>query len=178
MDLTDDELVALNPVTREVHHPYPDRPDEGIRIQCYAYEELFAEKLRALAERERPRDLYDVIHLYRFSDDATDRGLIRDTLKRKCDYKGIELPSIAILEAQSERAELESEWGNMLGHQLPMLPPFDQFWRESPEVLEWLYGRAAKAAVQSLPLSPKESPPGDRLPWRNSGTGSVVASPS
>jgi predicted nucleotidyltransferase component of viral defense system len=158
LDLTDDELVALNPVTREVHHPYPDRPDEGIRIQCYAYEELFAEKLRALAERERPRDLYDVIHLYRFSDDVTDRVLIRDTLKRKCEYKDIELPSIAILEAQSERAELESEWGNMLGHQLPMLPPFDQFWQELPEVLEWLYGRAAKAVVQSLPLSPEEDP--------------------
>jgi hypothetical protein len=46
----------------------------------------------------------------------------------------------------------------MLGHQLPMLPPFDQFWRELPEVLEWLYGRAAKAAVQSLPLSPEEDP--------------------
>jgi predicted nucleotidyltransferase component of viral defense system len=158
LDLTDDELVALNPVIRGVHHPYPDRPAEGIRIQCYAYEELFAEKLRALAERERPRDLYDVIHLYRFSDDTTDHVLIRDTLKRKCDYKGIELPSIAILEAQPERAEVESEWGNMLGHQLPMLPPFGQFWQELPEVLEWLYGRATKATVQSLPLSPEEDP--------------------
>ena len=24
--------------------------------------------------------------------------------------------------------ELESEWANMLGHQLPALPPFGQFW--------------------------------------------------
>ena len=158
LDLTDDELVALNPVIREVHHPYPDRPATGIRIQCYAYEELFAEKLRALAERERPRDLYDVIHLYRFSDSATDRALIRDTLKRKCDYKGIELPSATNLETQPERTELESEWANMLGHQLPMLPPFDQFWRELPEVFDWLYGRVAKAVVQGVPLSPEEDP--------------------
>ena len=53
LDLTDDELVVLDPVIRDVHHPYPDRPDDGMRILCYAYEELFAEKVRALAERER-----------------------------------------------------------------------------------------------------------------------------
>ncbi len=35
----------------------------GIDILCYAFEEVFAEKIRALAERQRPRDLYDVIHL-------------------------------------------------------------------------------------------------------------------
>jgi hypothetical protein len=158
LDLTNDELIALAPVIREVHHPYPDRPATGIRIQCYAYEELFAEKLRALAERERPRELYDVIHLYRFSDSATDQGLIRDTLKRKCGYKGIELPSATSLEIQPERTELESEWANMLGHQLPVLPPFDQFWKELPEVFDWLYGRVAKAVVQSVPLSPEEDP--------------------
>ena len=28
--------------------------------RCYSYEEVFAEKVRALAERARPRDLYDV----------------------------------------------------------------------------------------------------------------------
>jgi predicted nucleotidyltransferase component of viral defense system len=65
LDLTDDEVLVLEPVTREVHHPYSDRPPEGIQARCYSYEEVFAEKLRALTERERPRDLYDVIHLYR-----------------------------------------------------------------------------------------------------------------
>ncbi len=29
-------------------------------IQCYSYIEVFAEKIRALSERTRPRDLYDV----------------------------------------------------------------------------------------------------------------------
>jgi predicted nucleotidyltransferase component of viral defense system len=29
---------------------------------------LFGEKLRALAERCRPRDLYDVVHLHRHPD--------------------------------------------------------------------------------------------------------------
>lgn len=65
LDLTIDEVLVLGPVLRKVHHPYSDGPGEGIHIRCYPFEEVFAEKIRALAERERPRDLYDVVHLYR-----------------------------------------------------------------------------------------------------------------
>ena len=53
---------------REVFHPYSDRPKGGIWANCYAYEEAFGEKLRALGERTRPRDLYDVVNLYRHTD--------------------------------------------------------------------------------------------------------------
>lgn len=55
LDLTADEVLVLNPVIREVSHPYSDRPEQGIHIQCYCFEELFAEKIRALAERLRPQ---------------------------------------------------------------------------------------------------------------------------
>jgi predicted nucleotidyltransferase component of viral defense system len=65
LDLTVDEVLVLDSAIREVHHPYSDRPGDGIQIPCYCFEEVFAEKIRALAERERPRDLYDVVHLYR-----------------------------------------------------------------------------------------------------------------
>jgi predicted nucleotidyltransferase component of viral defense system len=65
LDLTADEKLVMSPVVRDVHHPYSDKPLEGIRAYCYSFEEIFAEKLRALSERARPRDLYDVIHLYR-----------------------------------------------------------------------------------------------------------------
>jgi predicted nucleotidyltransferase component of viral defense system len=44
LDITDDETLALDPITREVHHPYTDSPEGGIHVRCYAYEELFAEK--------------------------------------------------------------------------------------------------------------------------------------
>ena len=45
--------------------PYRDAPEEGIEVLAYDYIEAFAEKFRALAERTRPRDLYDVVNLYR-----------------------------------------------------------------------------------------------------------------
>ena len=64
-DLTADELVVLPPVRLRVFHPYSDEPADGITVSSYAYEEAFAEKTRALGERARPRDLYDVVNLFR-----------------------------------------------------------------------------------------------------------------
>jgi predicted nucleotidyltransferase component of viral defense system len=151
LDLTNDEALVLEPVMREVHHPYSDRPDDGIQVLCYSYEEVFAEKVRALAERERPRDLYDVVHLYRNESERPDRSLVMSTLEGKCAFKGIDVPTMETLEGRPERAELETEWANMLAHQLPALPPFEQFWSELPAVFDWLHGAMEKAAPQSIP---------------------------
>lgn len=63
-DLTSKEKLVLPPEIKRIHHPYSDNPREGISILSYSFEEVFAEKMRALAQRERPRDLYDVVHLY------------------------------------------------------------------------------------------------------------------
>ncbi len=150
LDLTNDELLVLEPSTRDVHHPYSDRPADGIHVRCYSFEEVFAEKIRALAERERPRDLYDVAHLYRHDELKPDRALVFSTLEQKCTFKGIAVPTMQSVDMQPARAELESEWGNMLAHQLPVLPPFEQFWQELPGLFDWLHGVAEKAT--KLPM--------------------------
>lgn len=100
---------------------------------------MFAEKTRALAERLRPRDLYDVVHLYRRSDLEPDRDLVVDTLRQKCEFKGIPVPTIATLNAHPELPALRNDWETMLAHQLPALPSFDEFWNELPQVFEWLF---------------------------------------
>ncbi len=160
LDITDDEVLILDPVVRSVHHPYSDSPPEGIQAHCYAFEELFAEKIRALAERERPRDLYDVIHLHRHGDINPDRSLVVTTLAEKCRFKGIDVPTVALLENKAERIELEAEWANMLAHQLPVLPPFDQFWQELPKVFTWLSGEAIKIQPAHYPAQA-----GDDITW-------------
>ncbi|MBT2969595.1 MAG: nucleotidyl transferase AbiEii/AbiGii toxin family protein [Candidatus Thiodiazotropha sp. (ex Ctena orbiculata)] len=139
LDLTDDEILVLDPVMREVHHPYSDRPDTGIHVLSYDFEEVFAEKIRALAERERPRDLYDVVHLYRREGIDPDRTLILSTLAEKCQFKGIDVPTMEILANQPEKVDLEADWDHMLAHQLPVLPPFQQFWNELSDVFDWLH---------------------------------------
>ncbi|MEW5817849.1 MAG: nucleotidyl transferase AbiEii/AbiGii toxin family protein [Spirochaetota bacterium] len=152
LDLTDDEVLVMNPARRGVHHPYSDRPESGIHAQCYCFEEVFAEKIRALAERLRPRDLYDVIHLYWHDSTKHARHIILSALEKKCAFKGIPVPTMDILESKPERAELETEWENMLGHQVPVLPPFEQFWQELPELFEWLYHAIEKAVLPAISL--------------------------
>jgi predicted nucleotidyltransferase component of viral defense system len=135
LDLTVDERLVLEPDIRPVYHPYADAPGEGITIHAYAFEEVFAEKVRALGERSRPRDLYDVINLYR-SEYRPEPSRILDVLREKCAFKGIPLPSMEGLRAYKD--ELAAEWGNMLAHQLPTLPPVESFWDALAEFFAWL----------------------------------------
>ena len=151
-DLTSKEKLVLAPVEREVHHPYSDRPEAGIHILSYCFEEVFAEKVRALAERERPRDLYDVVHLYRHDEIHPDRTVVMNTLREKCAFKGIPVPTKDSLLRADAQSKLLAEWEAMLRHQLPVLPPFEQFWGELPQVFDWLYEVGEKPVYASAPI--------------------------
>ena len=45
LDLTDHERLVLPIDRRDVHHPYSDRPLQGIQVSSYCFEEVFAEKV-------------------------------------------------------------------------------------------------------------------------------------
>lgn len=136
IDLTLNEKIVLPPVVRTVSHAYSDYPDNGIQALCYSYEEIFGEKTRALAERTRPRDLYDVINLFRNTEFPSNPAVIRDVVSQKCDFKGIPLPTLESLMPFKER--LSAEWSDMLSHQLPQLPSLESFWQALSEFFEWL----------------------------------------
>jgi predicted nucleotidyltransferase component of viral defense system len=140
LDLTSDEVLVDRPAFRRVGHPYSDQlPVDG--VLCYSIAELFGEKLRALAERCRPRDLYDVVHMHRHPDLIGLARGVRSALERKCAHAGIDVPTVEIIRASPFRAEIESEWENMLGHQLPQpLVPFENFWASLVDVFSWLSG--------------------------------------
>ena len=148
-DLTADELLALKPALRQVHHPYSDNPENGIKVNCYSFSEIFAEKIRALSQRASPRDLYDVIHLYRHVQATTNPKQVLKVLKEKCAFKKIIIPNMKSIEQHEKIQELKASWQSMLGHQLPMLPPFENFWQELPKVFEWLYGVGAQNILRN-----------------------------
>jgi predicted nucleotidyltransferase component of viral defense system len=143
LDLTADERVVLAPVRTPIFHPYSDAPADGISVLSYAYEEAFGEKVRALAERTRPRDLYDVVNLYRNEEARPSPSVLMDVLRQKCAFKGIAVPRAGDLD--NHRDALEGSWQPMLGHQLPALPPVDAFWSVIPEFFLWLEGTRAPA---------------------------------
>lgn len=150
LDLTADEHVVLPSVIRPVMHSYADAPGKGITARCYAFEELFGEKVRALAQRARPRDLYDVINLFRHGDFRNAAAVIRDIVSQKCGFKKIPFPTFEAL--APAHPELVGEWGNMLGHQLPLLPSVEMFWDALPEFFRWLSGTVILPLLPSHPI--------------------------
>ena len=150
LDLTADELLVLPPTERTIFHEYSDAPDEGITVRCYAYEEAFGEKTRALGERARPRDLYDVINLYRNAEARPQSAVLLDVLRQKCRHRGITVPTLSGLDVHREA--LQGSWQPMLGHQLQALPPVESFWNALPEFFAWLETGAAPAAPATYRL--------------------------
>ncbi|MBZ5672438.1 MAG: nucleotidyl transferase AbiEii/AbiGii toxin family protein [Acidobacteriia bacterium] len=151
LDLAADEILVLPPVDRPVSHPYSDAPDGGITARSYCYEEVFAEKIRALSERARPRDLYDVINLFRHDDFKPAAQEIHDVLSKKCTFKGIPFPTVPAL--SQLREELQADWTVMLAHQLPSLPPVNAFWNQLPELFAWIEEGHRPAVPASFPVS-------------------------
>lgn len=163
LDITADEVVVERVVQRTIGHQYSDTlPVDA--VGCYALVELLGEKLRALSERCRPRDLYDVVHMHRHPDLVGQAPAVAAVLAQKCAHVGIEIPTAESVRASPYREEIEREWENMLGHQLPRpLPPFAEFWATLDQVFAWLAGdlalvvlpRAGRADIDPVWTAPR-----------------------
>ena len=152
LDLTIAEQVARPTILRPIAHPYPDNLPGLGRVRCYGFEELFAEKLRAMGERCRPRDLYDIITLFRRSDLLPSAGLMQSVYTEKCESKGVAVFTCEMIQASPFRVELEDEWANMLAHQLPALPPFGHLLMELVPLFDWLEGKATPPLLTPIPV--------------------------
>jgi len=150
LDLTSDEILVLKAEKRKVHHPYTDEPSQGIKMKCYAFEEVLAEKIRALAQRARPRDLYDVVHFFRNRGLIENPKLVYSVLEKKCLYKKIAIPTYQHIKEHEKIDELEPQWDYMLTHQLSNLPMFESFWNDLPLFFDWLVGELAEKTVASI----------------------------
>jgi predicted nucleotidyltransferase component of viral defense system len=171
LDLSASERIVRPTVLRSITHAFPDVLPEPRTIRCYSFEEVFAEKLRAMGERSRPRDLYDIVNLYRRSDLRSQPQLIRTVLQEKCESKGVPLPTAVTIMLDDLREQTKAEWSNMLAHQLQALPPFEHFWEELPALFNWLDGTSPITGLAALPLGADEesaeqwSPPPTVWTW-------------
>jgi hypothetical protein len=154
LDLSADEVVVEDPVTIPVRHDYSDCPEDGINIQSYSYAEVFAEKIRALKERTRPRDLYDVVNFYRRPESREVADDVKSVLTKKCEFKRITFPGLDDLDQHKEVCG--TGWDEQLGHQLQTLPPFDSYWGELPSFFTWL-DNPESALIGQLPAIPAQS---------------------
>jgi predicted nucleotidyltransferase component of viral defense system len=175
LDLSASERLVRDSVSRKIAHSYPDALPEPATVLCYSCPELFAEKIRAMGERGRPRDLYDIINLFRQQTFGFEPDEISAVLDEKCRVKGIAAPTFESVTTPDVIAELKAAWANMLQHQLPTLPPVDKFLSELEHLFHWLAGRERKVLLTPIPAlndGPIEiswTPPATVQTWGISG---------
>lgn len=105
-----------------------------------------------------------------------DRAEVAATLKEKCEFKGIPVPTLRSIQESPLFGELRAAWEQMLRYQLPELPPFEGFWRELPDVFAWLFEKKARielpvmAIATAGPLDAAWRPPTMATSWRALGT--------
>lgn len=147
-DITAHERIVRPAASVSIIHPYPDPLPPPSEVRSYALEELLAEKTRALFERTRPRDLYDVIYILNNLTDHIDLELAQDVFRAKCEAKGHVPPDRDSLLVQvRSNDELSVDWQPMLGHQLPELPPIDAYLDDLADALNWLDDPGTAVAV-------------------------------
>lgn len=118
---------------------YTDLNFNNFLIQTYCIEEIFAEKLRALLERMRPRDLYDVIHLHTDDRWQADRVRVLATLIKKCAFKEVQVPTMDLVNSLAGKEDLIIDWNDMLAHQIADLKSYEYYWEKLSSVFSWLY---------------------------------------
>jgi predicted nucleotidyltransferase component of viral defense system len=108
---------------------------DGVDIQTtvYSLEEMFAEKTRALFERTRPRDLYDIWFL------SKNTTLDSELFKKKCEFKHL---VIDINDVISRKTRFERAWVNSLRHQMKDLPDINIVF---PDVIQFLKKNITKS---------------------------------
>jgi len=111
------ELILLPVEKRTIIHPYSD--DYKAEILAYSLEEIVAEKTRALFERTRPRDLYDVWYLW----DMLNKEKALELLEEKCRFKGVSINTSSLI---ARKSDFENAWKVSLRHQLKQLTDFDK----------------------------------------------------
>jgi len=119
LDLTKSkaEKIVFPPEKKKIIHPYSD--DCMSCIWVYPLEEMMAEKLRALFERTRPRDLYDVWYMRNEPDHKT----VFKIFLEKCKFKKVEPDIQSLIE---RRDDFYNAWENSLKHQLKHVPDFNK----------------------------------------------------
>lgn len=140
LDLTQNEFIAKPPIKSEISHSYGDTEDFLYHIYAYSYEEIFAEKIRALLERARPRDLYDVINLFERKNDygVLDEMVLKEIAQEKLAYRRLPALTEETQLTEIQVKDLIQEWENMLAHQIGHLDSVHVYLDKLPKILKWI----------------------------------------
>jgi len=123
VDITnyDNEIILLPAEKKKVFHSYSD--ELNAEIEVYSLEEIFTEKIRALIQRTRARDLYDTGMLY----NLVNKNKVLQILDEKFNFKGVILD---ISSLAKRKDDFSNAWDASLRHQLKVIPDFEIFFNK------------------------------------------------
>jgi predicted nucleotidyltransferase component of viral defense system len=114
------EKVLFPKEDRALIHLFSDADPKPITIPCYSLQEVLAEKMRALLQRNRgeTRDYFDLWYIKTHV-----KGINWEEVKiaffEKCIFKNIEYNSVTDFFKPERMKQVEVTWDKRLNHQLP-----------------------------------------------------------
>ncbi len=117
IDISFSEKIWLPPEKRSIFHPYTDSYIINNKVVNYTINEIIAEKLRALVQRNRPRDIYDLFFL---SDEieTSQYNNIHTLLIQKAMDKNIEFLEFDSFINPVKAIKNRRAWANSLSHHM------------------------------------------------------------
>ncbi len=118
LDISFSERLIMKPERRPILHPYSDKEKIRNKVPVYPLNEIVAEKLRSLMQRNRPRDIYD---LYYLADIISPEhySLILSLLKQKSESKKIDCCAYDNLVNEKKYKSNKRAWESSLAYHLP-----------------------------------------------------------
>ncbi len=136
LDISFSELVLAKPTNKKILHPYSDSSRITEIVPVYSMLEIISEKLRALIQRNRPRDIYDIWYIMNSKIDLN-KSDIKNLLIQKANSKGIEISGVEQFVNDEKLRKNKRAWQSSLGHHLPIakLPDFDFVYNDLTKVV-------------------------------------------
>jgi len=118
LDISFSEKVVLKPEIKPISHLYPDSNLIKSMIPVYPLNEIVAEKLRSLMQRNRPRDIYDLYYLSEIISNNNYSNIL-DLLKKKSKSKNIDCCNYDAFVNEIKYKNNKRAWESSLAYHLP-----------------------------------------------------------
>ena len=137
LDISFSEKALLAPEKRQIIHAYSDSEIVNSSVPVYPLNEIVAEKLRSLIQRNRPRDIYDLNYLSDIikTNDYTD---ILKLLRQKSKSKNIDCCHFQDFVNPTKYKRNKRAWESSLAYHLPtgQLVDFDEAYLQVSQLVK------------------------------------------
>jgi predicted nucleotidyltransferase component of viral defense system len=132
VDMTKDDLVE-KPILKAIPKEYSDNIPFHIEVETL--EEIFASKLRAVLERKKCRDYFD---LWKLSKIDFDKKIINAVFRKKCIIKKVEFEGIEQIFPDDLLKMLKPYWERELGRLINPTPRMETVINDLKRLLKFL----------------------------------------